>query len=62
VVTNFTIAGKRVRESSDTVRKTNAVEYEKRRRLDMERALAGIFTEVAADRIKTVNERTDCRN
>lgn len=53
---DFTIAKKRVRESTNTTRKTIAVEYEKQRRRDLERALAGLPTEEATDRIKTVSE------
>jgi len=37
----FTIAGKRVRESAKTARKTIAKEYERRRKLEFERAFAG---------------------
>ena len=47
---DFTIAGKRIRESSETTRKTIAAEYEKRRRLELERALAGLPSEPAQRR------------
>ncbi len=55
---NFTIAGKRVQESTDSKRKTIAVEYEKRRRMDMERALAGLPSEKPGERIRTVQSIT----
>lgn len=38
----FVFAGKRIRESAKTTRKTVATEAEKRRRAELERALAGI--------------------
>ena len=50
----FTFAGRHVRESSKSTRKTIAVEAEKRRRLELERALAGIPTEKPTDRIRDV--------
>jgi integrase len=53
---DFTIGNKRVRESSETTRKTIAIEYEKRRRLEMERALAGLPSEAPERRIRTVSE------
>jgi integrase len=53
---DFTIAGKRVRESAETTRKTIAVEYEKRRRLELERALAGLPSEAAEKRVSTVGD------
>lgn len=54
--TEFTIAGRRVRESTKTTRKTLAVEYEKRRRLDLERAIAGVSATDPASRVRTVAE------
>lgn len=39
---DFTIGDKRVRESAETTRKTIAVEYEKVRRHELERAMAGL--------------------
>lgn len=51
---NFTIAGKRVQESSKSTRKTLATEYEKRRRLELERALVGLPSEASTDRIRSV--------
>lgn len=52
----FTYAGKRVQESAKTTRRTLAVEAEKRRRLELERALVGLPSERAEDRIRTVLE------
>jgi len=53
---DFTFAGKRVQESAKTTRRTIAVDSEKRRRLELERALAGLPREKAQDRIRTVSE------
>ena len=53
---DFTIGGKRVRESAETTRKTVATEYEKRRRADMERALAGLPVEDPSKRVRGVAE------
>jgi hypothetical protein len=50
---NFTIAGKRVQESSKSTRKTLATEYEKRR-LELGRALVGLPSEASTDRIRSV--------
>jgi integrase len=55
---DFTYAGKRVRESCKTTRKTIAIEAEKRKRLDLERAYAGLPVEAAAMRINTVLDCT----
>ena len=52
----FTLAGKRVRESAKTTRKTIATEYEKRRRLELEQAYAGLPVEDPASRIRSVKE------
>jgi integrase len=52
----FTMAGKRVRESAKTTRKTIAAEYEKRRRLELEQAYAGLPAEDPASRIRSVKE------
>ena len=52
----FLFAGKRIRESAKTKRKTLAVECEKRRRLELERAYAGMPIEAQAQRIRTVND------
>ncbi|MGA3020310.1 MAG: site-specific integrase [Bryobacteraceae bacterium] len=54
----FTYANKRIRESAKTTRKTIAVEAEKRKRLDLERAYAGLPVEAAAMRINTVLDCT----
>ena len=53
---DFTIGDKRVRESAETTRKTIAVEYEKRRRAEFERSLAGLPVEAARRRVSTVGE------
>jgi len=52
----FSIAGKRVRESSKTSRKTIAGEYEKRRKLELEQAYAGMPVEDPVSRIRSVKE------
>ncbi len=52
----FTFAGKRIRESAKTTRKTLAREAEKRRRLELERALSGMPVEQKGNRIKSVSE------
>lgn len=52
----FTLAGKRVRESSKSTRKTIAKEYEKRRRLELEQAYAGMPVEDPCTRIRSVRE------
>jgi integrase len=54
----FTFAGKVIRESAKTTRKTIAVEAEKRKRLELERAYAGLPVEAAAMRINTVLDCT----
>lgn len=54
---HFTFAGRRIRESSKSTRKTIAVEAEKSRRLALERAYAGMPSQPASDRILSVNER-----
>jgi integrase len=53
---DFTIGDRRVRESAETTRKTVAREYEKRRRADLERALAGLPSEAPGKRVNTVGE------
>jgi len=50
----FTYAGRRVRESAKTSRKTVALEAEKNRRRELERALAGMPVEPRENRIKSV--------
>lgn len=52
----FTFAGKRVRKSAKTARKTVAIEAEKDHRRRLERANAGMPTEQRAQRIKTAAE------
>ncbi len=54
---SFTFSGKRVQESSKSTRKTIAVEAEKRRRLELERAYAGMPSSGGADRVASVAER-----
>ena len=51
---NFFFAGRRIRETAKTTRKTIALEAEKRRRLELERSLAGLPAERPEDRIQTV--------
>ena len=50
----FIYAGKRIRESAKTTRKSIAVEAEKRKRLELERAYAGLPVEAPVMRINTV--------
>jgi len=50
----FIYAGKRVRESAKTSRKTIALEAERKRRLELERALSGMPVEDRTDRIRSV--------
>ncbi len=50
----FTFAGKRIRESSKSSRKTIAKEAEKNRRLELEKTLAGIPVEQREKRIESV--------
>jgi integrase len=52
----FIYAGKRIRESSKSTRKTVAQEAEKRRRRELERALTGAPIEKPGDRIRSVAE------
>lgn len=52
----FTYAGKRVRESAKTSRKTIALEAEKRRHLELERANAGLPSTDTAERIRRISE------
>jgi integrase len=55
----FTFAGKRIRESANTTRKTIAAEYQKQRRLELERSLAGLPSEDRGIRIRRVLEMVD---
>jgi integrase len=50
----FTYAGKPIRESAQTTRKTIAGEAEKRRRLELEKTNAGMPTEKRENRIRSV--------
>jgi hypothetical protein len=52
----FSFAGRRIRESAKTSRKTIAAEAEKQRRLQLERAMAGLPTERPESRIRSVSE------
>jgi integrase len=54
----FTFAGKRVRQSAKTTRRTIAVEAEKKKRLELERAYAGLPVEAPVMRINTVLDCT----
>src|ERR1017187_3721855 len=54
----FFYAKKRIRESAKTSRKTIAVEAEKRKKLELERAYAGLPVEAASMRISTVLDCT----
>lgn len=53
---NFTFAGKRVRESTNQSRKTLAIEFEKQKRMALERALSGLPTDKPRSRISSVRE------
>ncbi|MEO8593768.1 MAG: tyrosine-type recombinase/integrase [Candidatus Solibacter sp.] len=53
---DFTIGDKRVRESAQTTRKSIAVEYQKRRRLDLERTFAGLPSEAPSRRVLSVSD------
>jgi integrase len=50
----FTFAGKRIRESAKTTRKTIATEAENNRRLELEKTLAGVPVEKRENRINSV--------
>lgn len=54
----FLYAKKRIRESAKTTRKTIAIEAEKRRKLELQRAYAGLPVEAASMRINTVLDCT----
>jgi hypothetical protein len=53
---DFWFAGRRVQESTKTRRKTIATEYERRRKLDLERAHAGLPVEPVANRTRTIGD------
>lgn len=50
--TDFTIGEKRVRKSTETTRKTIALEFEKSERVKLERALAGLPSEAMDCRVR----------
>jgi hypothetical protein len=50
----FIFAGKRLRESANTSRKTIALKAERQRRLELEKTLAGMPVEKRGNRIKSV--------
>lgn len=52
----FVYAGKRIRESAKTSRKTIAIESERNRRLELEKTHAGMPTERRENRIMSVND------
>ncbi|MCU1339662.1 MAG: phage integrase family protein [Bryobacterales bacterium] len=54
---HFKFAGRRIQESSKSTRKTVAQEAEKNRRLELERAYAGMHSEPAAGRVAPVVEK-----
>ncbi|HUI77969.1 MAG TPA: site-specific integrase [Bryobacteraceae bacterium] len=56
--TDFWFAGQRIQESTRTTRLTLAREYEKNRRLALERALSGLPVEEPQVRIRTVRDCT----
>lgn len=53
---DFTYCGRRVRESTGCTKKTLAVEAVKRRKTELERAIAGLPVEHKEQRIRTVSE------
>jgi len=53
----FTFAGRRIRESAKTTRKTIAEQAERNKRLELEKAYAGIPSEKADARIDRVSDR-----
>ncbi len=56
----FIFAGKRVRESAKTSRKTIALEAERQKRLELERALSGMPVEGREGRIRSVADALRC--
>ena len=56
---SFVYAGKRIQESANTSRKTIATEAEKRRRLELERAHAGLPSTNTEKRIQSVKDVID---
>src|SRR5690242_8762567 len=55
-VCDFVYQGKRFQESTGATSKTIAREYEKRRKAELERAAAGLPTDMKSSRIRTVAE------
>lgn len=53
---DFILAGKRVKESAKTTRKWVAIEAERNRRLELEKALAGVTQSSREERIRSVND------
>lgn len=53
----FTFAGKRIRQSAKTTRKTIASEAERNCRIELEKTLAGMPIEKRQSRIDTVRDR-----
>ena len=54
---SFVFAGKKIQESAKTSRKTIATEAEKRRRLELERAHAGMPIDDKGRRVSSVRDR-----
>ncbi len=52
----FIFAGRRVRESAKTSRKTIAIESERNRRLELEKTLSGMPVEKRENRINSVSD------
>jgi len=55
-VCEFVYQGKRIKESTGATTRTVALEYEKTRKRELERAAAGLPTQQKATRIRTVND------
>lgn len=55
-VCEFVTYGKRIQESTGGTSKTVAKEYERRRKVELERAAVGLPTEQKANRIRIVSE------
>ena len=55
----FIFAGKRVRESAKTSRKTIALEAERQKRLELERAMAGMPTDAPVNRIRSIADAVE---
>jgi len=59
---NFTFAGRRIQESSKSTRKTIAKEAEKNRRLELEKAFAGVVVDNRQNRINSVADAVKAYN